>query len=330
MKFNLVVDGNFFLMRNVFPLHNSNTLFGNLASNLLNGFDRQVSLFPFNQIFFVSDSKYSWRKTHVNASYKANRKKKEEIDWNFVFTCYSEFKSKISKTSKITHLESDGIEGDDWIAGIVKESNRRGISCLVISSDEDLLQLLKWSFTPNVINIQYRDSIMQEKVWLPKGYNIFINSLQKTPVDLFALDWRHDFLELIKKFKKYTVVEVNPQQALFCKIVQGDKGDNIESLFISTTKNGKPRGIGDSGAEKIWQNYIANGDEFVDYHNQETLEYIIDLVVSYKKLENTVTHRTNILNKLNENVKLITLVENYMPEEYTNILEKSITENIKQ
>lgn len=328
MKFNLIVDGNYILMRTIFPLLNSNTLYGELANNLQFSFDKQCNLYPFNQIFHVSDSKFSWRK-QVNSTYKANRKKKEEIDWNFVFQCYSEFKNKISSSKKVTYLECDGIEGDDWIAGIVKESNAKGISCLVISSDEDLLQLLKWSLNPNVINIQFRDSMMQEKVWLPKGYNIFMNNLQKTPVDLFALDWRHDFFEMIKKFKKYNLVEVNPHQALFCKIVQGDKGDNIDSVYISTTKNGKPRGIGDSGSEKIWQNYITNGDEFVDYHNQDTLEYITDLVVTYKKLENTTANRTTILNKINENVKLITLVENYMPDEFKNIFEKTLIENVK-
>lgn len=327
MKFNLIIDGNYQLMKTIFPLHNSNTLYGELEANLNFSFDRQIALYPFNQVFFVSDGKSSWRKA-INADYKANRSKKEGIDWDFVFQCYTEFKEKISK--RCTKLESDGLEGDDWIAAIVRASNAKGISCLILSTDRDYHQLLKWNIDPNYINILYRDNLLQEKVWLPQGYSVFMNHLQKTPVDLFALDWRQDFFALMRKFGKYQMSEINPIESLFCKIVQGDKTDNISSLYSTTTKDGKIRGIGEAGALKIWKNYIQNADDHhVDYENLELRELIIDLVIEYKKAENNKAIRAKIFDNLQKNIKMIRLEERYMPVEYQRILKENVEQSVK-
>ena len=318
----LIVDGNYQLMKTVFPLQQANTLYGELFNVLQNSFEKQISLFPFKQIFYVSDSKNSWRK-QVNETYKANRVKKEEIDWSFVFQCYSEFKEKVGD-KKCVHLEYPGLEGDDWIASLVNKANRNGYSTLIISADQDLLQLLEWSLDPDYINIMYRDNVMMEKVWYPKGYNIFMNKLQKTPIDLFALDWRHDFFQLVKKFSKYNVNEINQHESLFRKIVSGDAGDNIQSALITYTKTGKPRGIGDAGAERIWNNYIQNGnDEIVDYENDDTIRHMTDLVLEYKKSDDT--KREAVSGKIKENVKMIKLHNTqFVPPEYQNVLDASI------
>lgn len=322
----LIIDGNYQLMKTVFPLHNSNSLYGELFKTLQHTFDKQLNLFPFKQVFYVSDSKTSWRK-QVNQTYKANRSKKEEIDWNFVFQCYTEFKQKLG-SNKCQHLEYNGLEGDDWIAALVRKANANGYSTLIISADQDLLQLLDWSISPDYINIMYRDNLMQEKVWYPKGYQIFLNHLRKTEIDLFALDWRQDFYELLKKFNKYQTIEVNQHQSLFCKIISGDGGDNITSTLVTYTKTGKPRGIGESGANKIWNSYIQNADEIVDYKNHDILELMTNLVLEYKKVD--ASYYQKVFDKINENIKLIKLHNNeYMPQEYQKILEESIDSVIK-
>lgn len=322
----LIIDGNYQLMKTVFPLHNSNALYGELFNTLQHTFEKQLNLFPFKQVFYVSDSKSSWRK-QIAQDYKGNRVKKEEVDWNFVFQCYTEFKQKIG-SNKCVHLEYNGLEGDDWISALVRKANSNGYSTLVVSADHDLLQLLDWGFNPDYINMQFRDTLLQEKVWYPKGYEIFLNKLRKTEIDLFALDWRQDFYELLKKFSRYQSEEVNQHQSLFCKIIQGDKGDNISSTLVTYTKTGKPRGIGESGANKIWDSYIQQADEIVDYKNQDILELMTQLVLEYKKVDNS--HYQKVLNKINENIKLIKLHNNeYMPLEYQKILNDCIDSVIK-
>jgi 5'-3' exonuclease len=323
----LIIDGNYQLMKTVFPLHQANTLYGELFNVLQNTFEKQINLFPFHQVFFVSDSKNSWRK-QINQTYKANRSKKEEVDWNFVFQCYTEFKQKVG-SNKCVHLEYTGLEGDDWIAGIVKKANENGYSTLTISSDQDLLQLLSWSTEPDYINIQYRDNLMQEKVWFPKGYNVFLNKLRRTEIDLFALDWRQDFYELLKKLNRYQTIEVNPQQELFCKVISGDAGDNISSTLITYTKTGKPRGIGEAGALKIWNKYLEAADEFVDYNNHEILELMTNLILEYKKVESEATIYRKVFDKVNENIKMIKLQQEYMPVEYQRVLNESIDSVLK-
>lgn len=318
----LIIDGNHQLMKTVFPLQNANRLYGELHNVLTNTFEKLVKMFPFKQVFHVSDSKSSWRK-QVNADYKGNRKKTEEVDWEFVFTCYDEFKKQVAQ--KHTQVEGTGIEGDDWIAEIVKQANANGYSCLIVSADQDLLQLLEWS--KDYINIMYRDNLLQEKVWYPTGYEIFINNLKKVEMDLFALDWRYEFYDLLKKLKKYQTIEVNPHQALFLKVVAGDGGDNVASTCITYTKTGKPRGIGESGATKIWNSFLEISDEMVDYKNHETLETITSLILDYKKVDET--QRAKVFAKVNENVKLIKLNNDSMPLEYKTMLSDTVKSKLK-
>lgn len=318
----LIIDGNHQLMKTVFPLQNTNRLYGELYNVLKNSFERLIKIYPFQQVFHVSDSKNSWRK-QINSTYKENRKKTEDVDWEFVFQCYTEFKQDVSK--KHSQVEYNGLEGDDWIAEIVKQSNRKGYSCLIVSADQDLLQLLEWN--DQYINIMFRDTLLQEKVWFPNGYEVFLHQLKKVEMDLFALDNRYDFFDLIKRLRKYQTFEVNPNQILFCKVVAGDAGDNVASTLITKTKTGKPRGIGESGANKIWNNYVTLLGENVDYQNNETLDTITDLVLEYKKVDDS--YRQQVMSKINENVKLIQLNNSSMPVEYQTVLSDMVEKEIK-
>ena len=55
-------------------LHRLKTLYGDLETLLLNDYNNISNAFPYNLIYFVSDSKKSWRKM-ITSSYKEGRKK---------------------------------------------------------------------------------------------------------------------------------------------------------------------------------------------------------------------------------------------------------------
>jgi len=310
----------------IWPLIKMNTLYGDLMPALEINFKKHIEMYPFHQIWFVTDSRKSWRKELYN-EYKGNRVKDEEVDWEFIFNTFEEFKEKLD-VKRFTVVSADGIEGDDWIAHIVKKSNENFISTLIMSSDGDLNQLLSWSLKPSVINIKYKDNIGQEKVYFPEGYNIFLNALKKEKIDLFELDWRQDFLNLIKDFKsKYTVVEVDPIESIFVKIVQGDKKDNVKSLYTTYTSSNKPRGIGEAGAKKIWSKFKEINPDMFDFDSHKFYDDITDLVCEYKKLDPT---NNDILLTINENLKnnirLLRLEKQYMPARYYDIIEKKLNE----
>ena len=57
MRLNLILDGNFILNKNVFTLHKNNLLFGALQRSLENTISNYKKLYPFQNIYLVSDSK---------------------------------------------------------------------------------------------------------------------------------------------------------------------------------------------------------------------------------------------------------------------------------
>ena len=63
MNLNLIMDGNFLLSKLVFTLHKNNLLFGALYKSLENTILNYRKLYPFTNVYLVSDSKEkSWRK----------------------------------------------------------------------------------------------------------------------------------------------------------------------------------------------------------------------------------------------------------------------------
>ena len=95
MLCDLILDGNFVLNKLVFTLHKNNLLFGALYTSLENTVSTYKKWYPFANVYLVSDSKEkSWRKK-INSSYKAQRKRDSDIDWEFVFNCYNEFKDNL-------------------------------------------------------------------------------------------------------------------------------------------------------------------------------------------------------------------------------------------
>ena len=125
--------------------------------------------YPFTNIYLVSDSKEkSWRKQLTN-SYKATRKKDNDIDWQFVYTAYGEFKQS-AQGCKI--LEAPNVEGDDWISFLVTQANSNGRSTIIVSNDYDIKQLVNFTLDPLYINIMSKHFSVTD--WLEKAEQIML------------------------------------------------------------------------------------------------------------------------------------------------------------
>ena len=172
MLVDLIIDGNFILSKLVFTLHKNNLLFGALHNSLENTIKNYRKWYPFANIYLVSDSKEkSWRK-QLTSAYKATRKKDSDIDWNFVYQTYGEFKESIQPTCKI--LEAPHIEGDDWISFLVEKANIEGRSTIIVSNDYDIKQIVNFGLEPLYINIMTNEMFNKEKLFLPINYQIFL------------------------------------------------------------------------------------------------------------------------------------------------------------
>lgn len=310
MLLNCIIDGNYILSRLVFTLHKNNLLYGALTQSLENTISNYKKMYPFANMYLVSDSKEkSWRK-RLNDSYKATRKKDSDIDWSFVYKTYDEFKQNL-KSVKL--LESPRIEGDDWISFLVEKLNDSGQSNFIVSNDYDIKQLILFDLDKEWINFMSNEMYNQEKIFLPKNYQIFLNKISNKPNDdIFNLNDNNEFLKLMNRFiHKYNLNEIDSVESLLIKVISGDNSDNIQSVY-QTTKSGKIRGIGSKGAKSIYETYIV---EFGDpsLKDPDLFENIADIICEKKKISKT--NIENIVKRIQDNMRLIDLNVNNFPQE---------------
>ena len=317
MLCDLIIDGNYILSRLVFTLHKNNLLFGALHKSLENAIGNYRKWYPFANIYLVSDSKEkSWRKK-LTGNYKSNRKKDSDIDWNFVYTAYGEFKQSLTG---VRVLEAPHIEGDDWISFLTTKANLEGRSTIIVSNDYDIKQIVKFNLEPLWINIMSNEMYNKEKLFMPKNYQLFINKVSKlSNDDIFNQNDNSEFLKLMDRFlTKYEIFEIDSTESLIIKLISGDKSDNIGSAW-SQTKNGKKRGIGEKGAKTIYDEYLKEFGE-VSLTDPDLYENIADLICERKKVSKTQIE--SIVENLIENVKLIDLRLENIPEEIVTKMEQ--------
>jgi len=317
MNLDLLIDGNYILSKLVFTLHKHNLLYGGLHKALENNISGYRKWYPFTNIYLVSDSKEkSWRKKIVD-DYKGTRKKDTDIDWNFVYTAYGEFKDSL-KNIKV--LEAPHIEGDDWLSYLTERANHEGRSVIIVSNDYDIKQMVNYSLNPLTINLMTNEMYNKEKLFLPKNYQVFLNKLSRLPNDdIFNLNDNVEFIGLLDNFiNKYEVHEIDPMESLIIKIISGDSSDNIGSVW-SVTKNGKKRGIGAAGAKTIYDEYLLEFGE-VNLLDPDLHENIADLICEKKKLSKSQI--SPIVGNIEQNVRLIDLRISNLPDEVVSRMTK--------
>ncbi len=106
-----------------------------------------VKQFKPDKFIFCWDSKKSKRK-EINKEYKADRKKDPKV-YTSMWQQESQLKEIIPQLGW-NQWEEEGYEADDLIACIIKQSKKEEI--IIISSDSDLYQLLKWNVSQYLIN----------------------------------------------------------------------------------------------------------------------------------------------------------------------------------
>jgi 5'-3' exonuclease len=325
MVCDLIVDGNFMLSKLVFTLHKNNLLYGALEQSLENSLANYRKMYPFRNSYLVSDSREkSWRK-QLTKKYKGKRKKDNNIDWDFVYETYQNFKDNIT-TAKV--LEAPTLEGDDWISYLTEKANNNNRSVMIVSNDYDIKQLIRFNIDPLYINIMSNEMYNRQKVFMPKNYEIFLNSLNKLPNDdIFNLNDNAEFSKLINTFKlRHDIHEVDAVKSLIIKLISGDKSDNIKSVWVQKGKTGKERGIGEAGAKSIYEMYLEEfGD--VDLEDPDLFENIADLICEKKKLSKTKIDI--IVNNLNRNSKVIDLSLENIPERIVETMKNVYNDKIK-
>jgi len=308
MKLNLILDGNYILNKSVFVLYKLRNLYTDLPVILEKDYNTITNLFYFSKIYFISDSRTNWRKKFYT-EYKGTRKKNDNIDWNSVYEIYDKFKDDLTKKRNCEVHQIEYLEGDDIISYVIKESNKKGYSNMVIANDSDLFQLLHYDEVNKYMNFMYNFKFTDETVYFPELYRKFIESIEGDNIDDLFGDSGSDseFVEFIKTLTATKKVkEVDSEMELFIKII-GHNKDNIKSIYMKGN-----RGIGKAGGEKIYNFYKETYPDSIDFNSDVFKERLIESVKYYKRIK-TDEFDNDMMERLNRNLKLVKLDKKSTP-----------------
>lgn len=347
-KHTLLIDGNYFLHSRLFvlPRKKDTQLLGDhksqsqLMRKLSIDFASELrKMAPFiDQVVVAVDAK-SWRKDlFPDAQYKGTRTHDDSINWKGVFDVYAQWQELLAKQGVIIH-QINGAEADDVIFGWSTQLNNEGKNCIVWTGDRDLIQLVNYNTAMDSYTLWYYNS--HRKLITFNGFTDLLNGDNRDELtneellfNMSSKDVMHDKLvNDIQQWSNKNNVQfenINCDEFIFSKILQGDKSDNINSVitWTKTTASGKVMNysISEKMSFKILDQFIKDNGEFkIDmFFNQEYLDKIVDII--YKVVNKSTIE--DIRTRFNQNIDLMLLHFNTIPEAIQNEIYKAIEKDL--
>lgn len=318
-KCTLLIDGNWLLQSRVsvmmdkFRKDNPNIAKEQASQDLKELMARSINVVlnrfsSIDNIIMISDGG-SWRKqlpipkSLQDTIYKGNRSQDSDTDWNYIYKALNQITSHTRKLG-ITTSNHSNIEGDDWIWYWSRRLNAQGTHCIIWSSDNDLKQLVQVDGS-GAFTAWYND---RNGLWLPDSLKNEI-STEDDIMDFFMKPEYHSpILESLKKGSK----EVNyifPQSIALSKIICGDSGDNIKSVF-RYVKNGRTYRV----TEKDWNGLakLYNINTVDDLHTN--INQMANAICFLGKYKDANPNKEEIIEMIKYNTKLVYLNESVIPE----------------
>ena len=342
-KYTLVFDANFWLHKTYFigqkiktgkpfnfidePEEDKNLLLWKLSLD----FAAEIKRFEgvVNRVVYCIDSS-SWRKTYLDTAYKANRVKSASINWNEIYNVHDEF-AKALEAQGVIISRVKGAEADDLIFAWTSHLNNDGQNAIIISGDNDLLQLVHLDQSSSANTIYYnkfdKDIHVFPKFdnWLNAEELNTTNDIFNLPKDLLS-NTKQNLRDLIKG-NKMKHKEVNVNEFLFKKILVGDAGDNVPPLYVrqKETKKGLINyKVTDKHVAEIMDGFKEDRMFIQQSHffNDEHIEKICELAIKAIKIEDKSLQE--IIEKWKINRDLVFLHANCIPKNITEKMFESI------
>jgi len=333
-KHSLLIDGNYFLHSRLFvlPRKKGQQLLGTqdsqsqLMRKLCIDFAseiRKMSAFV-DQVVVAVDAK-SWRKDlFPDAQYKGTRTHDDSVNWEGVFHVYSEFQSILAKQGVIIH-QINGAEADDVLFGWSTQLNNQGKNCIVWTGDRDLIQLVNYNKATDAYSLWYYNS--KRRLITFEGFEDLLNErvtdtmsnedmlFNMSSTNVLHDKMKQDLSDWVNK-NKVQLEEVNCDDFIFSKILQGDKSDNIKSVvtWTKTAKSGKiiNYSITEKNSYKILDQYKKEEGNFTidQFFNKDSVDSIVDII--YRVIGKS--DRKEIRARFNQNLDLMLLHFNTIPD----------------
>lgn len=325
----LVIDGNYFLFRTLYVLPRgskskalleSNDEVQSFMSKLATDFSYQVRLFEglIDKIVWTVDSR-SWRKDfYPEADYKGNRKQDSGINWENFSKVSEDFISVLSRKGVIIS-KVDGAEGDDLMYAWNTESVANDKSVIMFTGDRDIVQLVNKSASGSYTILF---SPAHKKLYTFQGFSEWMNSDDEIETnDIFDMmkvsvspeNQTKKLLQVLVKKKKVSILEVDPEEFRFAKVLTGDAGDNVSPAYWYVL-NGRRYGISDKKAAEIIAEFKQKHGTLshMYLYNNELITDLANITIRVMKAKHM--SREQIIANIRANVNLMVLSSESIPD----------------
>lgn len=340
-KMTFIIDGNYFLFRSFYVLPKSSGKaldtkkeMDVFIRKLSIDFTSEIRRFRniIDQVIFTVDSK-SWRKDFFpEAEYKANRSEDSNVNWDNFYKVFDSFKEILEKNGVILH-KINGAEGDDLIFAWSVNCNLRGKSVLIFSGDKDLIQLVNSNSLTSAFTLWY--SSATKRLVAYEGFNNWLITKEPQSSDIFSMQksvtgdsiLKSNLTRIIKE-SSLAIEEVNSCIFGFKKVLTGDSGDNVKSVYYYTdvNKNGQNRtySVSDKKAENILAEFEKKYGKFkIEFLYDESYQKNICNIL-IKNLSATRMSYEQIHRNLQDNTNLVILHQKSIPESIYNQMFENI------
>jgi 5'-3' exonuclease len=325
----LVIDGNYFLFRTLYVLPHrskskslleSNEEVQSFMSKLATDFSYQVRLFEglIDKIVWTIDSR-SWRKDfYPEADYKGNRKQDSSINWENFSKVSDDFINILIRKGVITS-KVDGAEGDDLMYAWNTESLANDKSVIMFTGDRDIVQLVNKSQNGSHTILF---SPAHKKLYTYQGFSEWMNSDNEVEsTDIFDMmkvsvspeNQSKKLLQNLVKKKKVAILEVDPEEFRFAKVLTGDSGDNVSPAYWYVM-NGRRYGISDKKASEIISEFKQKHGTLshMYLYNTELITDLANIIIRVMKAKHM--SREQIISNIRSNVNLMVLSSESIPD----------------
>lgn len=314
-KYTIVFDGNHFLHKTMHvvskiveqegrifnliddPAADKNTLLWKLSMDFASEIKKFTDISE-NVVYCIDSG--SWRKQyfteeHLDSNpddkYKGTREYKNDFSWDKLYEAHTEFTKALEK-SGIKVVKIQGCEADDLIFAWSTYLNSKGKNCLIISGDNDMLQLVNHDNSNGTNTIYYHKN--KQKIFASNGFKSWLER-ESSSIDIFnqpislADNTKQNLRGALKQFE---IEELNSEEFQFTKILVGDSGDNVKALYTTemTYKSGKKAGekwyksLDSTQSYKILQEFKTLVNEPIQESMFWNPEYVLAICKIAKKV----------------------------------------------
>jgi len=283
-------------------------------------------------VIFCKDSR-SWRKDLKieRADYKSSRVKDEKVDWGSFFDLMDEF-GKFLENNGYIYSTAQGAEGDDLLWFWNDKLKKEGHNVVVLSGDKDSHQLVSCDDTWTIC---WNANSKNNKIFCSNNWKTdYLDNERETSI--FNLDFVADSEKdkMLNLSSSATMEFTDPEKLTFEKILTGDKGDDVPSVFAYEKTPGKFYKLTKAKAEAIYESYKQSGwgsSRLEDvWKDDEFKDWISGYVLRSIGYTDNKDNRKEVANNYHENAQLVWLSDQVIPENVLANMEFSFSTTRKE